>query len=359
MTSDEIKAHQKLERRQLLTRILEDSSRKKLIVAGAGTGKTFIFREVLKQKANGKNLALTFIRKLVDEIHPMLQEYAEVKTFHAYCKKILHEIYGTVDLASYLTNVIEKDAALLGLDLKDFDTKIQNLEGSSPEIDFYLHRGNFYKVISFNDSVYRLYRILQERQDVLPTFDQIVIDEFQDFNPLEVAFIAALEKKGPVLIVGDDDQAVYDGRSASPDHLRAKYRSGEYTKLDLPFCSRCPEVIVNATNSFIQRACALGHLRGRIAKRYECYLEDKEKDSLKYPKIRVAECTVPSVVAKYIANAVAQIDPADIAESYQKGQEYPTVLVAGQRHYLGKIAEVLKKTYPQVTYSPSQNWATE
>ena len=155
-------------------------------------------------------------------------------------------------------------------------------------------------MVGFDDSVYRLNRELKANPSILPSFDQILIDEFQDFNPLEVAFLDELGTKGNILIVGDDDQAVYDGRSASPSFLRDLYRSGTFEVFELPFCSRCPEVIVDAVNAFIERAQTDGHLKDRIAKRYECFLSDKVADSLKYPKIIVAQCTTAKVVARYI-----------------------------------------------------------
>lgn len=126
-------------------------------------------------------------------------------------------------------------------------------------------------MVGFDDSVYRLYTELKADLGILPPFEQILIDEFQDFNPLEVALIDELSKKGNILIVGDDDQAVYDGRSASPSFLRDLYRSGNFEVFELPFCSRCPEVIVNAINVLIKRATRplpsldqLGHLPEKL-----------------------------------------------------------------------------------------------
>ncbi len=91
MTASSVKVRQKAERQKCLDAILSSQAPRKVIVAGPGTGKTFTFRELLKQKAEGTNLAMTFIRKLVDDLEGELADCAEVKTFHAYCKKILHD----------------------------------------------------------------------------------------------------------------------------------------------------------------------------------------------------------------------------------------------------------------------------
>ena len=183
-------------------------------------------------------------------------------------------------------------------------------------MEFYLKRGDYYDAVSFNDSVYRLYKQLSSEPGIIPTFNQILIDEFQDFNPLEVAFINELESKGNILIVGDDDQSVYEGRCASPIHLRAKYFSGEYEKFELPFCGRCPEVIVNAANALIYNAEETGHLLGRINKRFECYIDRKGPDSTRSPKIHTARCTTGRVVAKYVDSVIQNIDSNDIEESW-------------------------------------------
>jgi superfamily I DNA/RNA helicase len=351
LTREPLKKKQEAERGQCLKKILDSKAPKKLIVAGAGTGKTYTFREILQLTAHGNNLVMSFIRKLVADMEAGFGAVAEVKTFHAYCKKVLHEQNGRVELVPYLTKIIESDAGLLGRALTDFDEKIRTLQEASAELGFYLERGDYYEVVGFDDSVYRLYRELKANPSILPSFDQILIDEFQDFNPLEVAFLDELGTKGNILIVGDDDQAVYDGRSASPSFLRDLYRSGTFEVFELPFCSRCPEVLVDAINAFIERAQTDGHLKDRIAKRYECFLNDKEADSLTHPKIIVAQCTTARVVARYIQKEMAKIDPEDIEESHR--DSYPTVLILGARQYLREIEKELSKTYKQIVYTPS------
>ncbi len=203
MPTDKIKAQQKQRRAQCLQAILGSKTKRKLIVAGAGTGKTFTFGKVLEGKAGGNNLALTFIRKLAAEMETALGENAEAKTFHRYCKRILHTQNGKVEIAPFLTKIIEKDAELLGRELSDFDAKFQTPDEASPEVGFHIKRGDYYDAVGFDDSVYRLYKLIQNDPDVLPPFDQIGIDKYQDFNPMEVAFIGELSKKAarvPVLV---------------------------------------------------------------------------------------------------------------------------------------------------------------
>ena len=350
MNIEEIIAAQKVERKKCLDAILSSKSNKKIILAGAGTGKTFTFKEVLKSSPQGENIAMTFIRMLTSDMYASFGDLAEVKTFHAYCKKILHEQNGKVELIPFLTKIIEEDAQILELGLKEFDKKFQMLDENIPEIAFYLRRGDYYDAVSFNDSVYRLYKALQKKPGIVPNFNQILIDEYQDFNPLEVAFINELEKKGNILIVGDDDQAVYDGRCASPNHLREKFNSGDYKPFELPFCSRCPEVIVSVTNAFLSNAQAKGFLKGRINKRFECFIELKGNDSTRFPKIISAQCSTGNTVAKYVDNIIQKIDAKDIEESWKEGSQYPTVLIVGPKQYLAIVQKELADKYPQMAY---------
>lgn len=355
MTVEEIIAIQKSEREKCLDAILLSKSSKKIILAGAGTGKTFTFKEVLKANPGGENIAMTFIKMLTSDMYASFGDLAEVKTFHAYCKKILHEQNGKVELIPFLTKIIEEDAQILKLELKEFDKKFQMRAEKSPEVAFYLKRGDYYDAVSFNDSVYRLYKALQEKPGIVPNFNQILIDEFQDFNPLEVAFINELEKKGNILIVGDDDQAVYDGRCASPSHLREKFNSGDYEPFELPFCNRCPEVIVSVTNVFLSRAKAKGYLKGRINKRYECFIELKGNDSTRFPKIITAQCSTGNTAAKYVDNVIQRIDAKDVEESWKEGSEYLTVLIVGPKQYLSIVQKELANKYPQLVYKLNED----
>ncbi len=354
MNDKELISKQKEELRECVESILSSKAKRKIIIAGAGTGKTYIFREILEKNPNGHNIALTFINRLTADMDSVLGELAEVKTFHAYCKKILHEQSGKVELFPYLTQIIKDDAKYLGLRLRAFDNKFQMLNEDSPEITFYLLRGDYYDAVSFNDSVYRLYKKLREDSGIIPTFNQILIDEFQDFNPLEVAFINELEKKGNILIVGDDDQSVYEGRCASPHYLREKYYSGQYEIFELPFCGRCPEVIVNAVNALLNNAEKKGHLKGRVRKRFECYIDKKGRDSTRFPKIHVARCTTGRVVAKYVDEVIRNLTDEDIEESWKEGHEYYTVLITGPRQYLSIIRKTSDDKYPQMVYKRSE-----
>jgi superfamily I DNA/RNA helicase len=81
----------------------------------------------------------------------------------------------------------------------------------------------------------------------------LIVDEFQDLNPMDVEFVDRLVQRGAVtFIAGDDDQSIYAFRYASPVGIRSfltKYpNSGQHT---LVGCFRCAASMVDAANSLI------------------------------------------------------------------------------------------------------------
>jgi len=137
-TKEELIEAQKKERTECLEKILASKSPKKIIVAGAGTGKTYTFKEILKANPADNNVAMTFIRLLSNEMYNYIGDLAEVKTFHAFCKRILHEQNGRVDLYSFLPQIIEEDAKFLSLNLSAFEQKFQLIQEDSAEVKFYI-----------------------------------------------------------------------------------------------------------------------------------------------------------------------------------------------------------------------------
>ena len=354
MSKEEVIAKQKVERAERLNLILESKSPKRLIVAGAGTGKTYTFGEILKLNPDGVNIAMTFIRLLRDDMEGVLGDWAEVRTFHEFCKKILHKTHGSVFLYPKLTEIIQADTFYLDMDLNDFDKKFQMLDETGEEIKFYIVRGDYYKTVSFNDSVFRVLKVLQQNPTILNKFDNILIDEYQDFNPLEVAFIDELTNFGNILLVGDDDQAVYASRGSSPEHLRDKYNSGEYDIFELPYCNRCPEAVVESAKSIFAVAKDLGFLQNRIEKDYICFIEAKDSENQKYPKIVTAKLSTAQTILKFIKKKISEISDDEISESWTDGKEYPTVLIIGTKPYLNFLNKQLKKDFPELRYKQTE-----
>jgi hypothetical protein len=210
--------------------------------------------------------------------------------------------------------------------------------------------GNYYNAVGHNDVVYRVLRRFEESPDDIPEYPLVVVDEYQDFNPLETALIEKLEQRSRVLIAWDDDQALYHCKHASPEFIRQLAANEDYANFVLPYCSRCTEVIVNAVNNVIQRAVGNGNLVGRFDKRFVCYLPRQGRRHRGHPTIIHAHCTVDSSTSPYIARYVTeQVDPIprEDAAASREGR-YPTVLVIGTGEFVKPVYEHLRERFPNV-----------
>jgi superfamily I DNA/RNA helicase len=163
-----------------LENILASNTSHKLIVAGAGTGKTFTFKCLL-QKVNGKCLALTFINALPTEMKNVLNGLAETSTFHSFSHKLLHTIESNGINSSHifsphLTKIISSDSLhLLSSQISDeaFGEAFQGLIETDNRIKFFINRANYYNAVGFDDSVYRVLIAFRNQPETIPCFDQM------------------------------------------------------------------------------------------------------------------------------------------------------------------------------------------
>lgn len=337
-----------------INKIIRSKSPKKLIVAGPGTGKTTFFRTILEKGVEGgsdDHIVLTFLNNLKDELNEKLSDLSKVYTFHGYCHALLRKYS---DIREGLTEDFIYYPGLASLIKRDWEVAY---EGESPKFvnfmrdalnneftEFYMVRSNYYDAIEFDDSVFRVYEALSNYQDLIESFEIVLVDEYQDFNRLEASFIDLLASRNPIIIVGDDDQALYSQlRGASHEFIRNLHKNGEYEHFELPFCMRCPEVIVNAIDDLIQKAREKGNLPGRIKKPYLYYPPRKSGDSDRYPRINLVTTSTQkksaNYMGKYIAQSIKRILPEDIAES--RKENYPTALIIGPKQYLSQVNEYL------------------
>ena len=80
------------ELQRAIQKVLRSPSRRKLVVAGPGTGKTTLFKQLL-ESCDGEaddRLVLTFIDSLRNDLEAALAGLARVYTLHAYCMGLLY-----------------------------------------------------------------------------------------------------------------------------------------------------------------------------------------------------------------------------------------------------------------------------
>lgn len=325
---------QQIDRQAYTQSIIDSTASKKVIVSGPGTGKTTTFELILKKSGSKNNLVLTFINRLVNDLECRLSDNAKVSTLHKFCMGIFNRQFPDWYMVSVLCDIISEDT---GVKKDTFEELFHKLDETNPLFKLYLKRASYYKAISFNDSIFRVLKKATITPSIIPDYDNILIDEFQDFSALEVEFIKQLESHGKILIVGDDDQAIYIKKHDLGKSLRDLYHSGTYIQFDLPYCSRCPKVIVDSVNDIVEEAIRRGHLNGRIDKQFVAFEPGKEHVNSNYPKLQVLNmASVPAAVL-FLNNFISSILEKELDEYNKRQSKEPLVLIIGTKTYLKMI----------------------
>jgi len=280
----------KAEREQDVSKIKTSASLKKVVVAGPGTGKSFLFQELIKAKmAEGKSdfVAITFIGKLGDALADDLCGLAKTMTMHGFARKLVLGQRKGWEYYPKIHNIIKEDLKREGV--HEFKIGDEN----------YARKSELYKAVGDADVVEYALKICELDESLIPVHDLILVDEFQDFNEVEAAFVDLLAKKNEMVIVGDDDQALYEFKGSSPSFIRKKYDPSniDFESHTLRFCSRCTEVIIKYFHAIVGKYKLNEPSKKRIQKEYICYTPDKERDSKANPKICLIKGCPPGMIA--------------------------------------------------------------
>jgi len=339
------------DRKEYTNAIVESDATGIVVVAGPGTGKTTLFRRAFERAGGG--LALTFINAVADRLKDDLHGLADAATFHSFCKRKLHEtaVDGLTSSFSYypaLPYVVAQDCEFLleqSIGEAAVESVFQNI-GESSLLECAVVLGSYYDAVSHNDAVYRMLKYYEGHEREIPAYPLVAVDEYQDFNRLETCFIEVLSRGSRVLVVGDDDQALYDRKSASPDFIRELWNGRKFESRELPYCSRCTKVIVKAVHRVAQAAMSIGALQGRVNKRFEYFPLDKREDSLEYPRILWADCSVQRknapYVSRYVLEQLRRIPREDL--EWARGECEPAALVIGPKYFASQVDSWLKNS---------------
>jgi len=112
-------------------------------------------------------------------------------------------------------------------------------------------------LVDFSEMLLRAHELLLNDEAVLKKYQQrfshILVDEFQDTNAIQSAFIQLLAgNQNKVLVVGDDDQSIYAWRGAKVDHIldfQSLYANTAMYKLEQNY--RSTQNILDAANGVI------------------------------------------------------------------------------------------------------------
>ena len=267
-----------------------------VVVAGAGTGKTrTLVARLAHLLARGvapeRILLLTFTRRAADD---MLARAAALTgpgqvpfggTFHSVAYRVLAsraaEIglvpgFGVLDPgdASDLMDLMRGEVGLAGTAVRfprpatlvalysrcvnrgqaldvvvpaEFPWIAPHLEAVAALFAAYTARKRATGVLDFDDLLL-YWRAVLDATAGAPTFDHVLVDEYQDVNRLQVDIVSRLAPAGRGLtVVGDEAQAIYGFRGADSRHLRELVSSlggARIVCLEENFRSRRPVVEV-------------------------------------------------------------------------------------------------------------------
>jgi len=112
-------------------------------------------------------------------------------------------------------------------------------------------------LVDFNELLLRAHELLRDNSELLAHYQQrfqyLLVDEFQDTNTIQYAFIRVLAgESGYIFAVGDDDQAIYSWRGAQIENIQRflnDFPSAKTLRLEQNYRSTSP--ILNVANALI------------------------------------------------------------------------------------------------------------
>jgi DNA helicase II / ATP-dependent DNA helicase PcrA len=171
------------------------------------------------------------------------------------------------DLADYFSKL--KQHVVTPAIYDDFVNTLPNLE-EADALSFRRHKElalaykNYldlclkYNVIDYDDQIFRVIELLKTKphvtKELQSLYKYIMIDEFQDTNPMQSQLIDLLvNKKQSLMVVGDDDQSIYGFRGATLANIlefNKRYPKAKNITLDQNY--RSSQTILDASYRLIQ-----------------------------------------------------------------------------------------------------------
>ncbi|MFT3763561.1 MAG: DNA helicase II [Pseudoxanthomonas sp.] len=282
-----------------------------LVLAGAGSGKTRVLthRIAWLNEVHGVPVhgifAVTFTNKAAGEMRQRVEQQLRhgsrglwVGTFHGLAHRLLRLHWNEAKLPEGFQvldsddqqRLVKRVAQQLELDEGRFPPRqiawwinAQKDEGRRPQhiqpekhdewgsvmlrcYALYQERCDRAGLVDFAELLLRAHELLRDNPALLAhyraRFGEILVDEFQDTNGIQYAFVRVLAgDSGRVFVVGDDDQSIYGWRGAKVENMQQFLRDfpgAQTIRLEQNY--RSSANILNAANAVI------AHNPGRIGK---------------------------------------------------------------------------------------------
>ena len=328
-------------------------ARPSLILAGAGSGKTRVLTTRIAwlmatgQVSPGGLMAVTFTNKAAKEMLHRLSAMLPVAvrgmwigTFHGLCNRFLRahwklsglpqsfQILDTADSLSAVKRIIKamqldeerfvpKQVSWFIAARKDNGERPQDVAAQDPQSRKMVEIYQAYEdqcqregVVDFAELMLRSYELLRDntplREHYQQRFAHILVDEFQDTNRLQYAWIKMFAPPGgtqSVFAVGDDDQSIYAFRGAQVGNMadfEREYRVRHVIKLERNY--RSFGNILDSANALIS------HNTRRLGKNLSTEAGPGEP-------VRVSEATSDYAEAQWLVEEAQQLHRSGTARS--------------------------------------------
>ncbi|WP_320820372.1 DNA helicase II [Thalassolituus sp.] len=292
-----------------------------LVLAGAGSGKTRVLVHRIAWLVQTENispqaiLAVTFTNKAAKEMRGRLEHLLNIPsnglwvgTFHGLAHRLLKQHWQEAKLPQHF-QILDSDDQLRVIKRLMKAHNIDDTRYPPKQIQWYINGQkdegrraahvmpsgdpfgrqlhDFYYIyeencqqnglVDFGEILLRAHELWLHNPDLLAHYQQrfryILVDEFQDTNNIQYAWIRLLAgNKVSVMAVGDDDQSIYGWRGANVGNIRdfqKDFPGAELIKLEQNY--RSTANILAAANAVI------ANNQGRLGKELRTDDEDGEK----------------------------------------------------------------------------------
>ena len=272
-----------------------------LVLAGAGSGKTKVlvhriaWHILVNHLAPHNILAVTFTNKAAQEMRHRIEDLLAISarnlwigTFHGLAHRLLRQHYQEAKLPATF-QVMDSDDQLQLIKRLLKSLNIDDKKWPPKQVQWYINGqkeqgnrakhiadiGDFYQrqllliykayedlcersaLVDFSELLLRAHECLRDTPDLLSfyrkRFRQVLVDEFQDTNTIQYAWLRLLtEGNNNLFIVGDDDQSIYGWRGAKIENLflfQKHYPEHQVVRLEQNY--RSTSNILQAANAVI------------------------------------------------------------------------------------------------------------
>ena len=274
-----------------------------LVLAGAGSGKTrvLVHRIAWLMQAEGLSpyavLAVTFTNKAAREMRTRLEallgislRHVWVGTFHSIAHRLLRTHWQDARLPQHF-QIIDSDDQLRLIKRLLKDNKIDDERFPPRQVQSFISgckeeglrphqvriNGDAYVeqmvalydvyqltcerggLVDFGELLLRSLELLRDNPALLAHYQErfahVLVDEFQDTNTLQYAWLKLLTgQRTPMTVVGDDDQSIYGWRGARVENIRRFEQEFTDTKtVRLEQNYRSTSAILDAANALIKQ----------------------------------------------------------------------------------------------------------